>query len=378
MRRDEPGPYSLDALRALTPPQIFTTDAAVLKARYVVWFEAAANRTLYPVQVEMLLIEALAYAMSVLGSEAQMTAEQHLVAFADIAGLERLGPNRSTLRLPASRARATIRFTVDPPRDETTLVPAGCRVSGGEIAFATLTPAVIPIGAVSADVEAEAQSDGAAGNGFLPGQIATMLDPVAGVTAANVTASEGGADIEDAELYRLRVANAFERISTGGSQPWYRETTMGASPAIIDVAVVRPQPCYVDLYPLTRDGAAGAELTAQIVAVFNTDAALDIRFGDHVAVQAATAVAAAPVFAVRVRGASATIAAEAARAASDVLDGWRYRLGRTIAPSDVEAAIRALPGVVDAETTGGLVFQELAAHEYLAAAAPVINLTVLA
>lgn len=378
MRRDDPGPYSLDALRALTPPQIFTTDATSLKARYVAWFEAASGRKLYPMQVEMLLIEALAYAMSVLGVEGQIVASQHLVAFADISGLERLGPNRSTPRLAASRARTTMRFSVDPPREEATLVAAGCRVSAGEIVFAALTPAVIPAGAVSAEVEAEAQTDGAAGNGFLPGQIATMLDPVAGVAAVNLTTSEGGADIEDVELYRLRVANAFERISTGGSQAWYRETTMGASPAVIDVAVVRPAPCYVDLYPLTRTGAAGAELSAQIAAVFNTDAALDIRFGDHVALQAATGVAAAPVFAVRVRGAAASIAADAQAAAAAVLDGWRYRLGAVVAPSEAEAAIRALPGVVDVETVGGLVFRELSAHEFLDAAAPVIDLTVLA
>ncbi|MGN8119910.1 hypothetical protein [Labrys sp. 22185] len=35
---------------------------------------------------------------------------------------------------------------------------------------------------------------------------------------------------------------------------------MAVSPAIVDVAVIRPQPCYVEIYPLTDNGAAGLDL----------------------------------------------------------------------------------------------------------------------
>lgn len=377
MRRDDPGPYSLDALAAFPVPRLFTTDAQAWKQRLVTWFESATGRTLYPMQVEMLLIETLAYAMSVLGEEGQMVAEQHLVALADIAGLERLGPNRSTPRLPEAKARTTMRFSIDAPRSETVFVPQGARISaGGQVVFATLSPAVITIGSTTASVTAEAETAGISGNGFLAGQINVMLDPVAGVSAANLTESSGGADIEAAELYRLRLANAFERISTGGSFAWYRETAIGASSAIVDVAVIRPQPCYVDIYPLTLSGAAGVDLRAQVAAIFNTAAALDIRFGDLVTIKLPIAVTAAPTLTVRVRGATSAIVADAAAAAQSVFIVWRQRLGSTIAPSDVEMAVKALPGVVDAELSG-LPFQQLDRPEFLVCTTLNVNVTVL-
>ena len=377
MRVDVPGPYSLEALAASARPALFTTDASALKARYVALFEDATGRTLYPMQVEMLLIETLAYAMSVLGEEAQKVAEQHLVAFADIAGLDLLGPNRSTPRLPEAKARVTMRFTLAGARPEAVLVPAGARVgAGGAAVFATIAPAVIAAGATQVEVAAEALVAGVSGNGFLAGQITQMLDPAPGVSAVNVTDSAGGADIEDPELYRLRLANAFERISTGGSWAWYRETTMGVSSAIIDAAVVRPTPCVVQIFPLTAAGAAGVDLRAQVAATFNTATARDIRFGDDVSVLPPVAVIGNAALAVRVRGASATIAQEAAAAANGVLLRWRQRLGATVAPSDVEAAVKALPGVVDAELTG-LPFQQLAPNEFLVATLAAPSITVL-
>jgi phage-related baseplate assembly protein len=376
MRSDDPGPYSLATLRAQPRPALFTADAGELKRRYVAWFETATGRTLYPMQVEMLLIETLAYAVGILGEEAQKVAEQHLVSLADAPGLELLGPNRSTPRLPAARARTTLRFIIATRRTESVLIPAGTRVSaGGAVVFATLSPAAIIIGATSSDVVAEAQIEGVSGNGLLAGQVTAMLDPVPGVSVSNITDSSGGADIEDAELYRLRLANAFERISTGGSWAWYRETTMGVSPAIIDAAVVRPTPCVIQIFPLTLTGAAGVDLRNQVSATFDTAAALDIRFGDDVFVLPPVAVLGAGTLNVRVRNAAGTIAQDAMTAAGGVLAGWRQRLGATVAPSDVEAAVRALPGVVDAELAG-LAFQQLDRDEFLVATLTV-NITVL-
>lgn len=377
-RRDDPGPYSLEALSQIPTPAFFTVDGESWKARLVAWFEGETGRTLYPMQVEMLMIEALAYALAILGEEAQMTAEQHLVVTASLDGLIALGPNRSTPRLDAAKARTIIRFSLAQAVPVNTLIAAGARVSAGSVVFLTLGPAVIAAGALTAEVAAEAVLEGVAANGFLAGQIADMLDPVPGVTAANTVVSEGGADAEDRELYRLRMANAFDRISTGGSHGWYRETTMSVSSAIIDAAVIRPEPCYIDIFPLTAAGAAGPALIAQVAAAFNTAEMLDIRFGDAVAVKPAVAVLRSPTMTVRVRGAAADIAAQAGAAADAKLGEWRQRLGATVAPSEVEAAVRKLSGVVDAEITlGSLPFEVLAADEFLVAAPIAVSIEVL-
>jgi len=370
VRRDEPGPFSLDALAAVPRPQVFTTDGEAWRQRLVTWFEAASGRKLYPMQVEMLLIETLAYAMGVLGSEAQLTAEQHLVAFADEVGLEQLAANRSTTRLPAAKARTTLSVTIPLARTYATIVPEGSRVRAGDggPVFLTLNPAVIPAGLVTATVTAEAEIAGAAANGLLPGQITTLMDPVPGVTISNTTASAGGADQEAIELFRLRLANAFERISVGGSRAWYVETTMGVSAAIVDVAVIRPQPCYVDIYPLTFDGAASLELRQQVAAVFNRDDALDERFGDEVTVKVADIQADPCMVAIRVDGPLPSAVAAVQAKVDAVCLAWRRRFGARIAPSDIEAAARSVDGVVDAQVSG-LAYQRMTG-------ASVLNVTV--
>lgn len=369
-RRDADGPYSLESLAAVPVPSMFTRDPDVLKARYAAWFEGHANRTLYPAQVEMFLVEALAYAISLLGEEGQIAAEEHLVAKASRVGLVKLGANRSTPPLPAATARTTIRFSIEEARPANVLVDAGSRISAaaGGLIFTTLAPAVIVAGSLSAEVPAQADQAGAIGNGYLPGQIATMLDPVAGVAAANTVASEGGADPEEVEQYRLRVANAFDRVSPGGGLGWYTETTMGVSSAIIDVAVIRPAPCYVDIYPLTLAGAAGPTLRDQVKAAFDTREALEIRFGDEVTIKVAVAVPIAPVLTIRLRGQTAGANATAASAANTVLTGWQRRLGAAVAPSEIEdkAKVALRAGgfhVVDAEVNG-MPFDQLGGQEF--------------
>jgi len=376
MRRDDPGPYSLDTLKALAPPALFTRDAGVLKARYVAFFEAASGRTLYPMQVEMLLIEALAYAMALLGEEAQATAEQHFVAFATEGHIERLGVNRSTQRLPAAKALTTLRFTLSGVAGSNFNIPAGTRVGTQAVMFETISAATIRAGLLGVDVPAQAVVAGSAANGLLPGQINTLEQPFEGVSVANLTTSEGGAEIEEIEAYRLRLANAFDRVSSGGGYAWYRETAMGTSSALVDCGVVRPQPCHINLYPLTASGPAGPDLRAAVLAEFNTERALENRFGDEVTVFPPVAVTAAPVLTLQVRGAASTIADDARAAALALLNEWGQRLAPEIAPHDVEARVRALTGVVNATITG-LDFAQLDEDEFLALTSLTVNVVVL-
>lgn len=369
MRRDDPGPYSLDVLRSLPAPQLFSTDAEILKSRYIAWFEAETDRKLYPMQVEMLLIEALAYAMSLLGNEGQIAIEEGLVSRGSIVGLEALGPNRATPRLPASKARSSLRFFSEVASLLSVLIPRGTRVSAGSEAttFLTLADVILPAGATFVDAPAEAVAAGAAASGLQIGQIATVLDPVGGLSVSNITVSSGGADIEDVELYRLRLANFLERTSAG-SRAWYREQAMSVSSAIIDCAVIRPAPCYIEIYPLTATGAAGVDLRAQILARFNQPELLDDRYGDSLTVPPPVAVAANPTLTVRYRGVDgAALKPLVIAAGNGPLTDWRDRLGADIAPSEIETKIKALTGVIDAGV-GGLPYQKLAENAFLNAA----------
>lgn len=374
MRLDDPGPYAIDTLAAMTPPQLFSTDAQALKARYVGWFEEATGRTLYPMQVEMLLIEALAFAVSIIGEEAQAALEAQLVAFSTGANLDALGPNRSTARLPAAKALTTLRFSIEAIRAANVNIPAGTICAAGNAGrFATIAVGVIRAGTLTADVPAEAVEVGEAANGYGIDQITTIEAPIEGVSVSNITVSAGGADVESDELYRLRLANAFDRVSSGGGYGWYRETAMGVSAALIDCGVVRPEPCYVDLYPLTSTGAAGVDLRNQVLAAFNTVRALENRFGDLVTVKVATAVTKSPVITVHARQVGASLQADATAAAMALLTEWSQRLGATLAPHDVEARVRVLPGVIDV-ATAGLDFEQLAESEFLVITSLTVNI----
>lgn len=373
MRRDDPGPYSLETLAGLAVPPLFETDASVLKAKYVGWFEAETGRTLYPMQVEMLLIETLAYVVSLVGAEAQATAEQHLVVRASGAHQDALGPNRSTERLPAAKATTTLRFTVDISPSANLAIDAGTLVSAdGGIAFTTNALAIIRPGSLHADVAATAVDAGEAANGFAPGQISAMDEPIDGLTVSNLTVSAGGADAESDALYQLRLANAFDRISSGGGYGWYRETAMGVTSALIDCGVVRPQPCYIELYPLTATGPASLEVRSAILAAFETTRALENRFGDDLAVLPPVAVSVNPVLTVRARAVGAGIADDARAAALAKLGEWGQRLGALVAPHDVEAAVRKLAGIVDVEIAG-LAFEQLGEDEFLAVGSLTVN-----
>lgn len=364
MRSDRPGPYSLDTLRSSPRLEIYERDPLAIKKRAIQFFQKETGRTLYEGQVEMYLIETLAYALSVAAEEAQAVAEQYLVAYADEQGLEALGPNRSTERLPAARASVLLRFTLNEPRGVSVVVPVETRVRSemADIVFMTQTEAVIAPGAVSVDVPALADVMGARANTIAAGAVTVMLDPIAGVSVTNIAAPDDGADREDADAYRLRLANAFERISKAGPEDGYREAVMGVSSAIVDCAVVRPQPCYIDIYALTETGTAGDALKGLIAATLDPETARPM--GDEVTLRDCAPIAARAVVTIRVRSGAAVVEPLALAALLKVKARWRNRLGATIAPSDLVEAVKHIAGVVDVQVDG-LEYRQLAQHEYM-------------
>lgn len=330
-RRDRAGPYSLEALRALAVPEIFDKDPESLKGKLVTWFEESTGRTLYPMQVEMLLIEMVAYLWSLLSTEGELAHRQRYAPLADEAWLEQLGAGVSTPRLPASRAITRLQFTLAAPAQSPTVVPLGTRVSAGAAGTTFLTDVelLIPVGASQGSVTATAEEPGSGANGLAPGTVGSLMDPIAGVAAvANLTATDGGADREDLELYRLRVVNALEMVSEAGSRQGYAEHVMGVSSAIIDVAVLRPAPCYIDIYPLTEAGPAGPDLRAIVAAGLDPEVLRPM--GDEVTVkppEAATYSLTVNILA-RANRAETKAAAEALVAARTVT--WRQSLGGSL------------------------------------------------
>lgn len=168
---------------------------------------------------------------------------------------------KDTQRLPASPASATFRFYISEPQQQSTIIPAGTRISfDGVIIFATSEVLEIRAGETSGEVEAVCTQPGTVGNGLVAGQVKEVVDLFDHYQKAeNITTTSGGAEKEDNESYYERMRGSMESFSTAGPINGYIYWTKTVSPAVLDVAVTSPEVCYVDVRVILRDGQEATE-----------------------------------------------------------------------------------------------------------------------
>lgn len=335
-------------MSALPPvPDLVARDPAAVEAEILAAFEAAVGRRLYPGQVETQLLRLLAYRESLARIQMQEVALQNLVAFARYPMLDYLGELVGVERLPAAPATTVLRFTLSASQPVPVVISARTAVLSTDARAVFLTDAalVIAAGDVAGEVSATAREPGTASNGYAPGTLTVMAEPmvhVAGVT--NVSESAGGADVEDDERLRARIRAAPDAFSVAGSVASYRAHAMAAHTDVADAAVDSPQPGTVRIAILGRHGEPGPELLEAVVSRTSAD---DVRpLTDKVAVVTATRVPYAIDAAVTLEATAdpASTYAAVTAAADAWTRGRRERLGRDVIPSQVIAAI-SVPGV---------------------------------
>lgn len=360
--------FTLQELIDRGPPELFERDEEKLKAAYTAAYERISGRTLYPAQVEAFLIDLLTYVMVVFGDAAQNAFEQNMLIWSRGGFVDINAANNATFRLKASPAACRLEFTLGTLGNTARVIPAGTRVgANGGMVFTTLADLVIAAGTLSGEVNAEAEIAGVDGNGFQPGQITAILDPFDfEVTATNIEASGGGSAEESDTRLIERAADAFDRVSKAGPGAGYRIVVKGVNPAIIDVAVIRPEPGHIHITPL-MEGANGAE-TATDAIDDSIHAALDPEedrpMGDYVTVLKAAAVNFDVAMNIKVAPGYLTglQAAAEAKIATWFLEIGR-KLGAQIAPDALQEAVRKLPGVISAGEPG-FVFTDLGSSQF--------------
>lgn len=231
------------------------TDPEAIKAEIVSRYENAAGRTLAtadPIRIFLLAVADEIIQQRVL---INMAAQSNLLSYATGEYLDALGEYLLVLRLPASKAVTNIRFTLSQALEEVYVIPAGTEITNGIVTFATDEELVIAAGDFTGDVSASCTVAGVAGNGYLPGQISTIVRPMTFVDLAeNTNATYGGADIESDEDYAERIRLAPNAFSVAGPIKAYVFYTQSVSSAIIDVSVDSPTPGVVNVYPLLEGG----------------------------------------------------------------------------------------------------------------------------
>ena len=231
------------------------TDPEAIKAEIVSRYENAAGRTLAtadPIRIFLLSVADEIIQQHVL---INMAAQSNLLSYATGEYLDALGEYLLVSRLPASKAVTNIRFTLSQALEEVYVIPAGTEITNGIVTFATDEELVIAAGDLTGDVSASCTVAGVAGNGYLPGQISTIVRPMTFVDLAeNTNATYGGADIESDEDYAERIRLAPNAFSVAGPIKAYVFYTQSVSSAIIDVSVDSPTPGVVNVYPLLEGG----------------------------------------------------------------------------------------------------------------------------
>ena len=239
------------------------------------------ERRLYPGDPIRLFLESVAFELIHQRQLIDYTGKMNLLAYSDGNYLDHLGALLGVTRLPAQPALTTLKFTLSEAQIGASIVPAGTRATpgGSDIVFATVEAAAIPEGETVIDVPASCLILGAAGNGFLPGQVKKIVDPFPWqMSVENTTVTYGGTDIENDENFRERIQIAPESFSVAGARGAYEYWARTAHQGIIDVAVIGPpeiEPGNVEIYPLLE----GGELPTQEIldVVYETCNAEDIR-----------------------------------------------------------------------------------------------------
>jgi len=338
---------SLD-LNKLAEPSFIERDAASVTSEMVSQAEAMLGRTLYPAQPERVEIDMVAYREMLLRIGIQAAAKQNLLAYATGDNLDHLAAFYNVARLPAAAARATLQFSVKTVRPAAVPIPAGTQVQtkDGKYSFATSAQVTLAAGELTVTATGVATTPGIGANGYLPGEIANLVDSVDVDAVGNTTTSYGGLAAEDDDRLRTRTQLATEAFSTCGPAGAYRFWALTAHQGIVDVAVVSPDPGVVRVHPLMADGLPGSEVLALVAAMLLDDTRRPLTdlvqvlppvvrdYAIHVGVSVEDGYDAASVLA----AAKSALASYAA--------GRAARLGRDIVPAQVISAA-AVAGVHD-------------------------------
>ncbi len=349
----------------MTAPRFIDRDPQQVVEDLVAQYEAMTGRTLYPAQVERLLIDLVAYRESLTRELIQDTALQNLVAFARAPFLDHLGALLGVARLAAGKAHATVRMEFKAATPRALSLPAGWRVElpSGQV-FAADAAGEIPAGAQAFEFTVSAQEAGTQTNGWPPSLLRALDTPPAALAALRTTTTtRGGTEAEADERYRQRVKLAPEAFSYG-SEHRYRLLALTAAPSLQDVRVWSPRPDgSVSVVLLGLDGVPSAETVARVQAAL--DAPQARMLGDRITVSAAVPVDYA--ISVRVDVAAGNVSDIVLAGVEQRLRAWAAqqagRLGGDLVPSQIVAAAAGVAGVYDLQVLAPTQ-RVLQAHEW--------------
>jgi phage-related baseplate assembly protein len=248
-------------------------DPEVIKSEIITGFEKVNGQALAPGDPRRLFLLSIADRIIQLKNSINISGQQNLLTYAQGGNLDALGILLSAPRLEASPALTTLEFELTEAMAVQVIIPQGFEVTNGIVTFATDKELIIAAGELRGTVGATCTTAGVEGNDYLPGQISTIVKPMAYVRGVeNITTTSSGANAEDDEAYAERLQLATDSYSVAGPEAAYKFHARSVSSAIIDANVVSPSPCVVNIYPLVTGGKLPSDdLLAKINAYFKQE-----------------------------------------------------------------------------------------------------------
>ena len=352
----------------MPPVDFIEVDAEKVESDLITDYEKASGRTLAAGDPVRLFLLTIAAEIIQLRQGINFAAQQNLLTYAKGDYLDALGQSIAVTRLPASKAITTIQFTLSQVLGNAYTIPKGFQVSAGSVTFETDNELIIHVGEKTGHVTASCTESGTVGNGFVAGQIATIVSPQPYLeSAANTVTSIGGADIEDDAAYAERIRLRPDSFSVAGPEKSYIYYAESYSASIIDVAITSPDPGEVYVYPLLSGGQLPNESFLEGLQAHLSDETIR-PLTDHVVAKAPTAVNYKIQVDYWVNQSDSVRLASIQAAVEEAVESYRLwqqsKIGRDISQDELIAhVIDAGASRIDRSTLSPMAFQALSADQ---------------
>lgn len=225
--------------------QFVNNDTAALQADMIALYEQMTGLTVHPASPEKLFIAWVSAALVQAYAMMNYVGNQNIPSRANGENLDALGELFYAIERPeATSAICTEQFTISEAQNFDIAIPAGTRVTDASrsLFWETTAEAVIPAGQTTAAVTVRCQTAGVGGNGYVAGQLNTIVDVFQYYSSCtNLTTSDGGSDAATDEEYYALLKASQDAYSTAGPIGAYAYHARRVSTEISDVKVVRPR-----------------------------------------------------------------------------------------------------------------------------------------
>lgn len=211
----------------------------------VALYEQMTGLTVQPASPEKLFISWVAAVLVQAYAMVNYTANQNIPSRADGENLDALGELFFAIERPqATFAVCTEQFSISEAQSFDIAIPAGTRVTDASrtLFWETVAEEIIPAGQTTVSVGVRCQTAGLIGNGYVAGQLNTIVDVFQYyASCTNLTMSDGGSNAATDDEYYAILKASQDAYSTAGPIGAYAYHARRVSTEIADVTVVRPE-----------------------------------------------------------------------------------------------------------------------------------------